>query len=162
LCIADAVAESRWIMDAYSAILAAHAAWQEDFRSAVSAARNRVGIQITGRNPLENEEIIRTKLKRLTIAMLGGVSPADLQDASAPGNPHPTGSLPQPPTLNPAAAGGAGRLARFYEQAFEWENLAYFFYPYFWTGRDDWPEAALRTDPDPLYATSSSPQASRA
>jgi hypothetical protein len=42
-------------------------------------------------------------------------------------------------------------VVQFYEQAFEWQNMSHVLYPYFWTGRDDWPEALHRQDADPLF-----------
>jgi hypothetical protein len=145
VCEASPELERRWQAEAYQAILAAHASWDADFRAAVAAAETRRGVTIEGRNPLENELLVRAELKRSAIAMLGGVSAAELQ-AVTPGNPLGTGTAP---ALDVEAAARAGQLVRFYEQAFEWEHMAFILYPYFWTGRDDWPEAALRTDPDP-------------
>jgi hypothetical protein len=93
------------------------------------------------------------ELKRSAIEMLGGVSETDLR-AVEPGNPVPTGNPPRPqaPRVDVDAAVRAGRTARFYEQAFEWENIAYVVYPYFWAGRDDWPAALLTANPDPDFA----------
>jgi hypothetical protein len=151
--ICEGSLEARWQAQAYQAIVAAHAAWESEFRAAVAAARQRGGVQIEGRNPLENQRIIRTELKRSVVAMLGGVNDDELK-AVIPGNPLPTGDPPQPtpPRVDLDAAARAGRTIRFYEQAFEWENIAYLLYPYFWTGRDDWPAALLAADPDPDFA----------
>lgn len=153
LCQQDWTLEDAWQVEAYQAILAAHAYWEADFRAAVAAAQNQRGVQIQGRNPSENQRIIRTELKRSAIGMLGGVSDVDLR-AVEPGNPMPTGTppQPQPPRVDVHAAARAGWIARFYEQAFEWENIAYILYPYFWTGRADWPAAMLAEDPDPEFA----------
>lgn len=146
-------AEQRWQYEAYNAILAARAAWETEWRSAVAQAETRAGVAITGRNPQENAEIILTELKRQVIAMLGAPAPAQL-DAVTPGRTQATGNPPRPvpPSVNFERAGEAARLVAFYEQAFEWQNMSYIFYPYFWSGRDDWTEAMLREDPDPLFA----------
>jgi hypothetical protein len=143
ICEESPELERRWQAQAYEAILAAHAAWDSDFRAAVAAAETRRGVDIQGRNPLENELLIRAELKRSAIAMLGGVTPAELR-AVTPGNP----GAGTPPSLDVAKAGRAGQIVRFYEQAFEWEHMAFVLYPYFWTGRDDWPAASLRSDRD--------------
>ena len=152
-CVDWDYAQPRWQQQAYEAILAAHASWETDYRAAVAAARNRNGILISGRNPLENQRIVHTELKRSAIAMLGGVTDADLR-AVTPGDPAPKGTPPRPtpPKVDLDDAASAVGVARFYEQAFEWENMGHVLYPYFWTGRDDWPEASLRTDVDPEFA----------
>jgi len=46
-----------------------------------------------------------------------------------------------------------GRRVRWYEQAFEWENIAYICYPYFWGRRSKWQDGLnlkLQYD-DPLF-----------
>jgi hypothetical protein len=41
---------------------------------------------------------------------------------------------------------------RFFEQAFEWEHIIYFFYPYFWGWKKAWDQRMLLDDVDPLFA----------
>ncbi len=45
-----------------------------------------------------------------------------------------------------------GNYARFFEQAFEWEQISYVFYPYYWARREVWYDKVLRTNDDPLFA----------
>lgn len=42
-------------------------------------------------------------------------------------------------------------LAKFMEQAFEWEIMDYTFYPYYWAHRDEWQKMYLSEDADPLF-----------
>jgi hypothetical protein len=42
--------------------------------------------------------------------------------------------------------------SRFFENAFEWNNMVYVFYPYFWGRRPNWITALHLTDPDPDFA----------
>ena len=44
-----------------------------------------------------------------------------------------------------------GQYVRFVEQAFEWENMQYLFYPYFWGKKKDWPVNSRLEDTDPLF-----------
>jgi hypothetical protein len=41
---------------------------------------------------------------------------------------------------------------RFFEQAFEWEQIVYQFYPYFWDRRESWISRMNIRDPDPAFA----------
>jgi hypothetical protein len=41
---------------------------------------------------------------------------------------------------------------RFFEQAFEWEHIVYFFYPYFWGLKKAWNNRMLLDDVDPPFA----------
>jgi hypothetical protein len=40
---------------------------------------------------------------------------------------------------------------RFFEQAFEWEHIIYFFYPYFWGWKHGWKNRMLLEDVDPAF-----------
>nr|WP_314493133.1 hypothetical protein [uncultured Chryseobacterium sp.] len=42
-------------------------------------------------------------------------------------------------------------LAKFMEQAFEWEIMDYTFYPYYWASRDEWQKMYLSENADPLF-----------
>jgi hypothetical protein len=40
---------------------------------------------------------------------------------------------------------------RFFEQAFEWEHIVYFFYPYFWGWKPGWKKRIMLDDTDPAF-----------
>ncbi|HFK5596767.1 hypothetical protein CMT25_17455 [Elizabethkingia anophelis] len=42
-------------------------------------------------------------------------------------------------------------LAKFMEQAFEWEIMSYNFYPYYWGNKDDWKDMYLSESMDSLF-----------
>ena len=46
---------------------------------------------------------------------------------------------------------------RFFEQAFEWEHIVYFFYPYFWGWKPAWNGACCSTTSTRSSPTSSAP-----
>jgi hypothetical protein len=56
-----------------------------------------------------------------------------------------------PPDFDIFDAVGEGKTIQFFEQAFEWENLTYLFYPYFWARRSQWMEKSTTFDVDPLF-----------
>jgi hypothetical protein len=43
-------------------------------------------------------------------------------------------------------------VIRFMEEAFEWEQMQYIFYPYYWNSKNLWFDLSLLEDPDPLFA----------
>lgn len=43
------------------------------------------------------------------------------------------------------------RLSQFFEQAFEWDNLAYSFYPYFWANLDHWEGMLVKKSGDVFF-----------
>jgi hypothetical protein len=44
-----------------------------------------------------------------------------------------------------------GAVAAFFERAFEWENIIYYYYPYFWGRSANWGDMILRQDLDPQF-----------
>ena len=56
------------------------------------------------------------------------------------------------PAIDLSVANNKAPLVQFLEQAFEWNNLAYLFYPYFWGAAPRWIEMMNRFDAgDPFY-----------
>src|SRR6266498_2569406 len=44
-----------------------------------------------------------------------------------------------------------GPDVRFFEEAFEWEEMTWITYPYFWGRKDHWYSKIEYEDPDPLF-----------
>lgn len=57
-----------------------------------------------------------------------------------------------PPEVDLPKAIQSAPEIQFLEQAFEWENLTYTLYPYFWTGKDQWSDLADLSGADPDFA----------
>src|SRR5262249_13134632 len=52
---------------------------------------------------------------------------------------------------NLAATAAQMPYVRFFEQAFEWEHIMYFFYPYFWGWKPAWKKHMMLDDVDPSF-----------
>lgn len=63
---------------------------------------------------------------------------------------HPT---PNPEAIppNPTVIRDWGAMVAFFERAFEWENMMYTYYPYFWGRQSHWSELILIQDIDPQF-----------
>src|SRR5437764_10410040 len=105
-----------------------------------------MGIQIEGRNPGINLGIIKNELKKLCLTMLTGMHFNDFHGMSSP--PDQPTHLPE---IDPIEALDEGRLIEFFEQAFEWEQITYLFYPYFWGRKANWIMLSNQSDPDPAF-----------
>ena len=44
-----------------------------------------------------------------------------------------------------------GRYIQLFEQAFEWDQMTYLFYPYFWARKKEWVNILARDESDPLF-----------
>ena len=56
-----------------------------------------------------------------------------------------------PPIFDFDEAREEGSLIRFFEQVFEWEQMQYVFYPYFWSRTDTWEDRFTTDNPDPQF-----------
>jgi len=134
-----------WKLKTYAAILQAYQKQLRDYEEKLAALEVQAAQQILGRNPLENEQLIRAELKKGAIS----VFTAQHYDLFGAISLSLLGGYPQPDL---AEADAEGKYVRFFEQAFEWEQMMFFYYPYFWGRKPNWVKRAVLQDADPLFA----------
>jgi hypothetical protein len=143
-CARTARAYKAWQLKTHSAITSGYLAKQQAYESKLAEAAAAAGVVITGRNPVWNQRIATTELRKQCITMLT----AQQFEAFGALELSPQG-YPQP---NLARAEAQMPYVRFFEQAFEWEHLVYFYYPYFWGWKPAWTHRMLLDDVDPQFA----------
>jgi hypothetical protein len=156
LCALTDAALEAWKVKTHAAIVQAYNEQLRNYEEKLAARTFQEGTQgKLGGNPDQNRRIERTEIKKACIALLSG------QDLLAfnsvlEGYPPPKANEKLTPPLfprpNPATAEKEGRIIRFFEQAFEWEQMAYFFYPYYWGRKKNWYDKVLKENDDPLFA----------
>lgn len=129
-CRRTAKAMDEWRLKTHQAIREAYERRLSEYEEKLAALAIGEGIAIQGRNPGANEKLITEELKRLSISLLTQQH-FELFDAIETG---PDGL----PRIDFSEAALEGPYIRFFEQAFEWENIAYVFYPYFWGRKETW------------------------
>lgn len=134
----------KWRLETHAKLATAHAALVADYEEKLAALQMRAGVAIRGQNPAANQLTIRTELKKNCISILTDQH-FDLFDAI---DNSPTTGLPQ---LDIFEAAGEGPYVRFFEQAFEWEQMTWVTYPYFWGRKAQWDERIAYDDPDPDF-----------
>jgi hypothetical protein len=147
LCTLSAEKFQEWQFKTFSSIVSAYNDEKSRFDQAIAEARiqARNNAIVGGTNPLTNRETEQTELKKGCISLLTGQR-FDLFDAVAR-NVAPLGY----PEIDFAEAKAEGSYIQVFEQSFEWNNMTYLFYPYFWGKKDEWPTIAQLTDDDPLF-----------
>jgi hypothetical protein len=135
-----------WQLKTFASIMNAY----RDLKSAFDAAVKEARLQaqdgtISGTNPANNRVTEQTELKRGCISLLTGQR-FDLFDA-VNRNVAPFGH----PEIDFAEAKAEGAYIQVFEQTFEWNNMVYLFYPYFWGKKSEWVTIAQLTDNDPLF-----------
>lgn len=134
----------KWQLETHAKLRQAHMALVADYEEKLAQLELQAGVVIEGRNPATNLNLIEDELKKNCISILTDQH-FDLFDAieTAPGYGYEE--------INIDEAAGEGRYVRFFEQAFEWENISWVNYPYFWGRKSQWDERMTYDDPDPVF-----------
>ena len=135
-----------WQLETYEAIMIAFNDKIAEYDGRLAALQIQQGVVISGNNPLRNEKLIRDELKRSAISIISG---QHFDSFSALRKGVGEEGYPQ---VDLSRVALEGPYIRFFEQAFEWEHVAYLFYPYFWGRKDDWIKNILLDDNDPMFA----------
>jgi hypothetical protein len=132
-----------WQQKVHAAIMQAYQAKLQAYEDALAEARTAVGTVIAGRNPDFNQRLVSNELRRQCLTLVTGqqFDAFGALELSAEG-------YAQPDLVRTAAQ---MPYVRFFEQAFEWEHLIYFFYPYFWGWKPGWKNRMLLDDTDPPF-----------
>jgi hypothetical protein len=153
ICALTGAAFRQWQIDTYDSVMADYEKRLLDYEEKVAAIASQGGIQIGGNNPLINREIERTELKRSCIdTWLGRILSDDYEEPRWIIS-DPDGSPPENyPFLDPTNVLSEDRNeVKFFEEAFEWENMTYEFFPYNWASQAKWIELLRIEDPDPVF-----------
>lgn len=137
-------AMEKWRLETHAKLATAHAALVADYEEKLAALQLQAGVAIRGRNPGANQISIRAELKKNCISILTDQH-FDLFNAI---DDSASTGLPQ---LDVFEAAGEGSYVRFFEQAFEWEQMTWVTYPYFWGRKNQWDERITYDDPDPAF-----------
>jgi hypothetical protein len=127
------------IMQGYQRQLATYEDKLAQYRSALR------GQMALAQNFAHNPSIEQEELKKAFISLLLG---EHFSQAYVP-TPDPPDAFPPDPTY----VKNWGAMVAFFERAFEWENMMYTYYPYFWGRQAKWGELILIQDTDPQFET---------
>jgi len=142
LCTLMAEQFQQWQLSTYHAVMGAYKKALLDYEERAAAAQIRGGVAIEGDNPLLNRETEREQLEWLCLVLWAGdalQNPAGTQTNN--GVPWPNASNA---TLN-------ARKIEFFQEAFEWNNMTYETYPYFWGRESNREDRLAMESTDPLF-----------
>jgi hypothetical protein len=132
-----------WRLETFDRLQEAYRAAADAYREARVAARIRREDGFAQRSPARNAEIVREELKRQVIEMLTRETFRGFE-LKTPA----TAESAQGPTTRLREAADVAPLIQFLEQAFEWSNMTYIMYPYYWTADSRWKELQMIEGPD--------------
>lgn len=136
-----------WQVKTYDTIMAAYLNQLQQYEEEVARLDTERGIQISNRPPEENRKIEQIELKRAAISILTG------QHFDAFGAVYDVQSndSSKSPRIAFSKAAVEGDIVQYFEQVFEWQNMTYIFYPYFWGRKSEWPDVLNHESTDPLF-----------
>ena len=143
-CERTSEAMANWSLRTYESIREAHSVLVGDYERALERARftENDTLQIGGRPSTVNRNIERDELKKWAIKTMR-IKPFEF-DAVIQEGEHQE--------IDPVVSDEQAPVIRFYEEAFEWREMAYFLYPYFWSRPETWELRQGTTDPsDPRH-----------
>jgi hypothetical protein len=143
-CVRNAAKYEQWQIETFEKIMNAYKALQMEYEDKVAAQEIQQGVAIAGQNPRINREIERVELKKQCVKLLMDTYLFGSFDAMKDDGTNP-------PDFDIFDAIEEGKTIQFFEQAFEWENLTYLFYPYFWSRKSQWMHKSSIYDTDPLF-----------
>lgn len=138
----------------FNKIIEAYEVELEKYNQALAEAK-ALGVQIKGSNPGFYRKIENTILRRNCISyMIDQNTNAALtfgkskyyNNGYSSGEDFLNTDIKVDKTLDQYAA-----FVKFMEQAFEWDIMSYYFYPYYWGNRDKWSEMYQFDDNDPTF-----------
>jgi hypothetical protein len=133
----------RWRLDTHAKLTQAYKARLAEYEEKIAALEVQAGVAIQGKNPALNLELMNDELKRHCTTILTEQH-FDLFDAIQTGSY----SIPEIDLYENEAE---GPYVRFFEQAFEWEQMTWVTYPYFWGRKSEWDERIAYEDADPVF-----------
>lgn len=136
-------AMTSWRIRTWEKIVEAHDKLQQDYDRAVleAATRNDALFEITGASEEVNRTMEQDELKKWSIKTMRVVTFEDsLFNAVVQVGDHAE--------IDPVVSDAQAPVVRFFEEAFEWREMSYFLYPYFWGRRAAWDARLAMTGTD--------------
>ncbi|MBA4318023.1 MAG: hypothetical protein C0412_06460 [Flavobacterium sp.] len=142
---------STWQISVYDKIIAGYSTQYLEYLAKKKGYEDELAKQNQqkakyGRNPFLNREIERKELKRHAIALLR-CNYADESFGAMREKVKPCGY----PLMDFKKADSEGKIIIFFEQAFEWNQMNYIFYPDIWARVCKWPELIDISTNDALF-----------
>ena len=154
-CALTEQAIEKWRLKTYHAIMNAYQNALSDYNEQVASVEIQSGVNIQGRNPeinrkVERDELRKSSLRTLTnnfnLTIIGGTWHYNEKfDAMKDNQEY------NYPEFDINEAQKESKIIQFFEQCFEWNNMTYRFYPYFWGRKPNWDETFTLDDTDPSF-----------
>jgi hypothetical protein len=138
---------AQWQAKTHDIILQASRDRLTEYEDRVNNLKAALRVQTAGKTLEQKQELIKAELEKDCISILSNqhfdtLNAIEFSSFSAD-------AVPQLflPNVEPV-----GRYIRFFQQAFEWDQMLYRYYPYFWGRKKYWNDRLQLDDEDPQFA----------
>jgi hypothetical protein len=147
VCTATAQAMAQWQARTHDTILQASLDRMAEYQDQLRRLTADIQIKYAGQSSEEKQTLIRDELEKSCITILSNQH----FDALNAIEYSPSGDTYIPQLFLPNVD-SVGRYIRFFEQAFEWDQMLYKLLPYFWGRKKHWAERLQLDDADSDFA----------
>ena len=154
-CNLSTETKNAWLQSTFNKIIEAYQAEMDKYNQALAEAK-ALGVQIKGSNPGFYRKIENTILRRNCISYMINQN-TNVELTFGKGKYYNNGySSGEETFLNTdikvdAKLDQYAAFVKFMEQAFEWDIMSYYFYPYYWGNREKWAAMYQFDDNDPTF-----------
>lgn len=127
-----------WQIKCYQAIIEGY----ENLKAEAEAQMTEWNPNLPGLHPLKKTALINTELKKEALKKMFRCTPFWISDDYKVGNEYQTNCCKD--SLN-------AEKIRFLETVFDWENMTWELYPYYYADKDNWAKLLNLSDDDPMF-----------
>ena len=143
-CRRTSRAMDKWRLDTHEKLQTAYEKRLVDYNAELDKLSMLMEAEIRGGNPASNRKRAATEVKKAAIALIANQRIL-IDSINVDSDDISYVDIPKARENDP--------LIRFLEQAFEWENMSFFYYPYFWGRKEPyWKQKILFNDVDAEFA----------
>jgi hypothetical protein len=145
VCQRQPVHLERWQLRTYETLMKGYKRQKEEYEERLANMQALMRAQmLLGGGSRQNRQTEEVELKKAFLSILTNQH-FDVFDAVQASTPDAY------PEADISAAAQQSGFVSFFERAFEWQNMLYFFYPYFWGRKAEWDERVMIQDSDPQF-----------
>ncbi|WP_426476647.1 hypothetical protein ACP3T3_15105 [Chryseobacterium sp. CBSDS_008] len=148
-CVLTEDAKKQWQLKTFKAIIDAYEVALAEYNNAVSVEENKA-VAIKDSNPNFYRQIENTVLRKNCISYMADRDPGTIHGYGLSGLTQGS-SFTDYETKLSKDLDKYSAFVKFMEQAFEWENLSYYLYPYYWGNKHNWSDLYKAENTDPVF-----------
>ncbi len=142
-------AKTQWQQEAFNAIIQAYEEALAEYNNKMSEEQNKA-VEIKDSNPNFYRKIENTLLRKNCISYMADRASGSTHGYGLSGLTEGSSFLDYETKLDKNLDRYTA-FVKFMEQAFEWENLSYYLYPYYWGSKQSWENLYQAENTDPLF-----------